>query len=504
MINVQDMTIVEIQDAMDQKQLTARELVLIYLSRIAQIDQCEEGLNAVLEINPDALFVADMLDEERKKGRVRSLLHGIPIMLKDTINTADSMHTSAGSLALADNLAPYDAHVATRLRQAGAIILAKTNMTEFANFMGENMPAGYSSRGGQVISPYNRDCSPSGSSTGSAVAVAARLCSAALGTENFGSINYPAQQNGIVGIKPTMGLVSRYGNVPTTYTLDTIGPMASSVMDAAIVLGVIAGRDEHDPATWTQGEGEPTDYAQFLDRDGLEAARIGIDRAKWDALTGARQDAFNKLLSALEDAGATIVGVGDLAKIISESEIDPVFFYECKSCMNAYLATLRSDLTCTSVQEIIGFNQRHASQALKYGQPMLLHIQNKTSGSLTEPEYLEALAKREGAIRALDEMFATYRVDALLCTQPEIIAPITGFPSMSIPIGSHENRIPIGAYWVARRYDEATLLRITFATESLSIVPHMGVGDLPERLRNERIGIGNASPSHLSPETRSG
>lgn len=466
-MDIQEATITELQEGMNQKQLTARELVLFYLSRIAQIDQCEGGLNAVLEINPDALFIADMLDDERKRGRVRSSLHGIPIMLKDTINTADKMHTSAGSLALADNLAPYDAHVVIRLREAGAIILAKTNVTEFANFMGENMPAGYSSRGGQVISPYNRDCSPSGSSTGSAVAVAAGLCTAALGTENFGSINFPAQQNGIVGMKPTMGLVSRYGNVPTTNTLDIIGPMAGSVMDAAILLGVVAGRDENDPATWTLCEGQPTDYTEFLDQDGLKDARIGIDQEKWDALTGAKQRAFNKLLSTLKEAGAMIVDVKDVSDIISESDIDPVFFYESKSCMNAYLSTLRSDLTCISVQEIIDFNQKHASQALKYGQPMLLHIQNKTSGSLTEPEYLESLLKRERAIQALDGIFDVHKVDALLCTQCEIVAPITGFPSMSIPIGSGENRIPIGSYWIAKRYDEAALLRITGAVEGL-------------------------------------
>jgi amidase len=482
MLDIPKMTIAALQNAMDQKRITARELALFYLSRIAEIDQCEGGLNAVLEVNPDALFIADMLDDERQRGQVRSALHGIPIMLKDTINTADQMHTSAGALALADNLAPYDAHVVTRLRQAGAIILGKTNLTEFANFMGENMPAGDSSRGGQVISPYNRDCSPSGSSTGSAVAVAARLCVAALGTENLGSINYPAQQNGIVGIKPTMGLVSRYGNVPTTSTLDVIGPMAASVVDAAIVLGIIAGRDEHDPATWTQGADASTDYTLTLDRDGLRDARIGTDRERWEALTGTKQQAFGELLSILQDAGATIVDVEDVGEIISESDIDPVFFYECKSCMNAYLATLRSGLTCTSVQEIIDFNQRHASQALKYGQPMLLHVQNKTSGTLTEPEYLASLAKRERAIRALDKVLDSHRVDVLLHTQPEIIAPITGFPSMSIPIGSQVNRIPIGAYWIARRYDEITLLRITYAAETLLDVDC--VSEMLERLQN--------------------
>jgi amidase len=310
---------------------------------------------------------------------------------------------------------------------------------------------------------------------------------AALGTENFGSINYPARQNGIVGIKPTMGLVSRYGNVPTTNTLDVIGPMAASVMDAAIVLGMIAGRDERDPATCTQDAGESTDYTSILDRDGLKDARIGIDREKWEALTGVLQQAFNKLLSTLQDAGATIVEVEDVGKIITERDIDPVFFCEAKSCMNAYLATLRPHLTCTSVKEIIDFNKRHASQTLKYGQPVLLQIQNKTSGALIEPEYLAALAKRERAIRALDDIFDTHRVDVLLCTRPEFVAPITGFPSMSIPIGSQENRIPIGAYWIAKRYDEITLLRITSAAETLldaNCVPEM-----LERLQAELSGF---------------
>jgi amidase len=355
--------------------------------------------------------------------------------------------------------------VVTRLRQAGAIVLGKTNMTEFANFMGQNMPAGYSSRGGQVLSPYNRACSPSGSSTGSAVAVAARLGAAALGMENFGSINYPAQANGIVGIKQTMGLVSRYGNVPTTYTLDTIGPMACLVLDAAIVLGAIAGRDKHDPATWAQGSGESTDYTEFLDGDGLEGARIGIFQESWDALSGARQDAFERLRSTLEDAGTSLVHIEDVSQIISEGEIDPVFFCECRSCMNAYLSTLRPDLTCTSLQDIIAFNQRNAARALKYGQPMLLHAENQTSGAMTEPEYLASLVRREEAIQALDQVLETHPVDVLLCTQPEIVASITGFPSMSLPIGQEEDEMPFGCYWIARRYDEATMLRIAFAVE---------------------------------------
>ncbi len=467
MVQIRGASIEQLQQAMDQSEFTARELVLFYLAQIALIDHCTGGLNAVLEVNPEALFIADNLDEERKRGLLRGPLHGIPILLKDTMNTADKMHTSAGSLALADNLAPYDAHVAARLRRSGAILLGKANMTEFANYMGENMPPGYSSRGGQVLSPFNRDCTPSGSSTGSAVAVAAGLCAAALGTENFGSINYPAQQNGIVGMKPTLGLVSRFGNISTTYTLDTIGPMTGCVADAAILLSCIAGRDEADPSTWARGEETAPDYTRFLNPDGLRGARIGICQEQWAGLTGEEATAFNQMQSLISSAGAVVVDVADAAGLIGESDIDPVFFYECKSCMNAYFATLRPELTCTSLQEIIEFNQQHAAQALKYGQPMLLHAQDQTSGTLTEPEYLEALANRERAIHALDELFETSRVDVLLCTHPEIIAPITGFPSMTLPLGVHANRIPFGSYWIARRYEEGTLIKITGVVERL-------------------------------------
>jgi len=462
-----DATIVDLQRAFREGRLTSRELVLCYLARIAAFDQCEGGLNAVLELNPDALFIADMLDGERARGRVRGPLHGIPILLKDTINTADKMHTSAGSLALADNLAPYDAHVVTRLRTAGAIILGKANMTEFANFMGENMPGGYSARGGQVLSPFNRDRNPSGSSTGSAVAVAAGMCAAALGTENFGSIIYPAMINGIVGLKPTMGLVSRYGNVPTTNTFDVIGPMTRSVADAALVLAAIAGRDDHDPATWTLGEGKTPDYACALHDHGVSGARIGIHRPAWEALPDELAPAFGALRAALEGAGASIVAVGDVGALLAESDVDPVFFCECKACLNAYLATLRPDLTCTTLQQVIDYNARHADRALRYGQAILLEVQSEAWGTLTAPAYLAALEKRERAIVALDALFDAHGVDVLLCTQPEFIAPSTGFPSLTLPIGVRADRIPFGAHWIARRYDEATLLRIAHAAERL-------------------------------------
>jgi amidase len=462
----QEMTISQLQAAMGQVLLSARELVLYCLERIARLDRGKGGLNSVLEVNPEALFIADGLDAERARGKLRGPLHGIPILLKDTINTADSMHTSAGSLALANNLAPYDAHVAARLRAAGAILLGKANMTELANFMGERMPGGYSSRGGQVLSPYDPQASPYGSSSGSAVAVAARLCSAALGTENLGSIVYPAQQSGVVGLKPTLGLVSRHGNLSTTYSLDTIGPMAGCVMDAAIVLGAIAGRDEGDPSTWQQGDGPAPDYAAGLDGEGLRGARIGLPREGGEAACGAHALALARLHGVLREAGAQLIEVEELGPIIAETDVDPIFFCEHKSCLNAYLATLRPGQTCASLEEIIASNRDNPSRALRYGQPILLEVQGGTSGTQTEPAYLRALLRREEAIRRLDALFAQGQLDALLCPGPQIIAPATGFPSLTLPLGCDEKGMPMGCFWMARRYAEGTLLRLAYAVEA--------------------------------------
>ena len=453
-------------------------MVLSYLNRIAKIDKCGDGLNSVLEINPDALFIADELDKALIHGGMIPPLFGIPVLLKDNINTADRLHTGAGSVALADNYAPYDAHVAKCLRKAGALILGKANMTEFANYMTrEGMPSGYSSRGGQVLNPYNRSVTPSGSSSGSAVAVAAGLCAISVGSETSGSIISPAQHNGIVGIKPTLGLVGRSGIVPISTTLDTAGPMARTVRDAAALLGAIAGIDPGDAATHSHNPAINTDYTKHLSGNGLAGMKIGINRYKKPESAGSDEEetkAFNDLCRLLSEAGAELI---DNVNIESGSFTGKIMRYEFKACMNYYLSTLKEASPVKTLKDIIKYNQANAAIALKYGQSLLLDTENNTSGTMTEGEYIEALCEREKAIAKLNNLFNENRLDVLLCENYTDIAPFTGFPSMSIPIGKRKDNLPIGSYWIARRFDEATLLKAAYAAEQvlrLELRPELG------------------------------
>ena len=446
---------------------TVREVVLAYLARIAEIDQCEDGLRSVLEINPDALFIADGMDKKLQSGEDMPPLFGIPILLKDNINTVDRLRTSAGSVALADNYARYDAHIVTRLRQAGALILGKASMTEFANYMSreERMPSGYSSRGGQVVNPYNREKTPSGSSSGSGVAVAAGLCAASVGTETSGSILSPAWHNGIVGIKPTLGLLGRSGIIPISSTLDTAGPMARTVRDAALLLGVMAGIDPDDAATHACRHNDFVDYTEYLREGGPTGIRIGINRAKEAGepeSTEEEKAAFDNLCGLLGANGAVLV---DHVSIDAQAGIGNIMRYEFKACMNYYLSTLRGSAQVNTLKDIVQYNQDHASVALKYGQSLLTDTENNTSGTMTESEYLQALAEREKTIIALDRLFDNNGIDVMLCEAFTNIAPYTGFPCMSIPIGQGRDNMPIGSYWIARRFDEASLLRATYAAE---------------------------------------
>ncbi|MDR0313379.1 MAG: hypothetical protein LBI14_07255 [Treponema sp.] len=458
----------EIHKLYKSKKLSVRKLVMAYLSRIAVIDSGTKGLKSVLELNPDALFIADVMDAKLQKGEELTPLFGIPVLVKDNINTADRLRTSAGSIALADNYAPCDAHIIKNLRKAGALILGKAGMTEFANYMTQNMPSGYSSRGGQVINPFNRKITPSGSSSGSAVATAAGLCTLSIGTETCGSIISPASYNGIVGIKPTLGLVGRSGIVPISSTLDTAGPMTRTVRDAAILLNVIAGYDPDDPATHANNPGQAgsANYTKYLVPDGLKGLKIGINRSltqNVETLRKEEETAFNNECKLAVAAGAVLV---DNVKIPSASAINKIMRYEFKACMNYYLSCLHGS-AIKSLEDIIEYNQSHAALALKYGQTILLDCQNNTSGTMTEPEYLNALAEREKAIADLDKLFDENSIDILLCDAFSSIAPFTGFPSMTIPIGYRKNKVPIGSYWVARRFDEGTLIKATFAMEGL-------------------------------------
>jgi amidase len=435
---------------------TVKDVVLHYLSRVAEIDGGPQGLNSIAEINSDILSIAEALDRELPDLLARGdlpPLFGIVVLLKDNINTHDKLHTTAGSLALADNYAPYDAYIAHLLRQAGAVFLGKANMTEFANYMTrEGMPNGYSSRGGQVVHPYNKAADPSGSSSGSAVAVAAGLCAVSIGTETSGSIISPAGENGIVGIKPTIGLVSQHGCIPISGTFDTAGPMTRSVEDAAVLLGVLAEKD----------------YTGSIKNAGLRGVRIGIKCKKEETENKENQHEaaadFTRLCQLLTEAGAELVGGIDF-----EPEYETrmtIMKHEFKAAMNYYLSTLTHGPS--TLAEIIEYNQANAAAALKYGQSLLLDAQNNSSGTLTEPEYLNALIQREKAIKEFDGLFEKYNVDILLGEAFAYTAPYTGHPSMTIPTGQNpEDKVPFKACFAARKNDEGTLIKVGYALEKL-------------------------------------
>ena len=458
-------SIQEIHAAYKERRTTVTEVVLQYLSRIGEIDSCEGGLKSVIEINPDVVFLAKACDKQMQDMDTLPPLFGIPVLLKDNINTADRLHTTAGSVALACNYAPYDAHIVKLLREAGAIILGKANMTEFANYMSrDGMPSGYSSRGGQVLNPYNREKTPSGSSSGSAVAVAAGFCTVSIGTETSGSILSPAANNGIVGIKPTMGLVSRCGIIPISGTFDTAGPMTRTVEDAAILLNIISGIDTGDPATHLQ-EKSFVDYTKHLCADGLKGVRIGINRSqKLDnfALNEDEKAAFDNLCTVVSEAGAILV---DNVNIDSNFAIGKLMRNEFKACMNYYLSTLGECSKIKTLRDIVEYNQANANIALRYGQSILLDAENNTSGAMVEPEYLEALLERERSVAELDKLFDDISIDIMLCETFTNIAPFTGFPSISVPIGQRTDNMPVGSYWIARRFDEATLIKVAYAVE---------------------------------------
>lgn len=465
-------TILDLQSGMTSGALTAVGLVETYLVRIEAIDRSGPRLNAVLELNPDALAIADALDAERREQGPRSPLHGIPILLKGNIATADRMATTAGSLALAGSIAPQDAFIVQRLRQAGALILGKANLSEWANFRSSRSTSGWSSQGGLTRNPYALDRSGCGSSTGSGVAVAADLCVAAIGTETDGSITCPAAVNGIVGLKPTLGLLSRSGVIPIAHSQDMAGPMARSVTDAAILLGALAG----DRLPFT-------DYTQFLHKDGLRGARIGVARQyfghhpKVDVVMEAS-------LAAIRRLGAEVI---DLAAPLPDDEIGvheiEVLLYEFKAGLDAYLAGLGPDAPVRSMADVIAFNEAHADQVMPYfGQERMLQAQAK--GPLTEVAYLTALAtsKRLAGAEGIDKALAAQQLDAIVapttgpawlidlvngdhyggsCTTP---AAVAGYPHITVPAGFVFG-LPVGISFFAGAWSEPTLLRLAYAFE---------------------------------------
>ncbi|HEX5807804.1 MAG TPA: amidase [Anaerolineales bacterium] len=481
-------TISDLQERMESGELTARRLVELYTQRISEVDKDGPYINSVIELNPDALEIADSLDEERKAGKIRGALHGIPILIKDNIDTADRMQTTSGSLALEGHIAARDAFIVKQLRKAGALILGKTNLSEWANFRGKRSISGWSSRGGLTRNPYALDRSACGSSSGSAAAVAANLCVAAVGTETDGSIICPAQTNGIVGIKPTLGLVSRSGIIPIAHSQDTAGPMARTVADAAILLGAMTGSDSRDAATRLSRKRTFSNYSRFLDRDGLRGARIGVARN----MAGTNPKilkVFENCIEVMKHLGAVIVDPADLLNFDKFGKTEgEVLHYEFKADLNKYLKTVSDTTAVHSMEDVIKFNEENSHRVMPYfGQEHMLEAQEKKS--LRDKKYRDALAKNLRLTRkeGIDAAMRKHKVDALIVpsggpawlidlvngdsntwdmesTSPPAVA---GYPHITVPAG-YVFGLPVGISFIGQAWQEPTLIKFAYAFEQAS------------------------------------
>lgn len=479
-------TINQLRAAMSAGRLTAAALTRQYLRRIRDLDQRGPRLNSVIELNPEANAIAEALDREQRARQARGPLHGIPVLIKDNVATRDQMMTTAGSLALAGSIPPADAFLVARLRAAGAVILGKTNLSEWANFRSTHSTSGWSGRGGLTLNPYVLDRNPSGSSSGSGAATAANLCAVAVGTETDGSITSPASCNGLVGIKPTLGLVSRSGIVPIAHSQDTAGPMARSVADAAILLGCLAGPDADDPATAAAAGRMAPDYTAFLDAAALRGARLGVARKFLGILPGVDR-LMEDALAAMKSAGALINDPADLPShgTYGDGE-DEVLLREFKADLNEYLAWLGPSAPVRSLAEVIEFNERNkAGEMPWFGQELFLKAQAK--GPLTEQAYLDALARNHRLSRdeGIDAVMDRLQLDAIIapttgpaqrtdllwgdrdmggCTTP---AAIAGYPHITVPMGLVEG-LPVGISFFGRPWSEPKLLGLAFAFEQMA------------------------------------
>ena len=478
-------TISDLQERMESGELSARRLAELYTERISEIDKNGPYLNSVIELNPDALEIADTLDAERKAGKTRGPLHGIPILIKDNIDTADRMQTTAGSLALEGHFAAKDAFIVKQLRKAGALILGKTNLSEWANFRGKNSVSGWSSRGGLTRNPYALDRSASGSSSGSGAAVAANLCVVAVGTETDGSIISPSHTNGIVGIKPTLGLLSRSGIIPIAHSQDTPGPMARTVTDAALLLGAMVGVDSQDPATKGSRKRGSSNYTKMLDRDGLRGARIGVARN----MVGTNPRVtkiFEHCVEVLKHLGAIVIDPADVPNFDKFGKTEEeVMNYEFKADLNKYLKSLDGTARVRSLEDVIKFNEDNNYKVMPYfGQERMLDAQE--TKSLREKKYRDALAKNLRLTRkeGIDAAIRRHKLDALIVpsgvparlidlvngdasnwdgksTSP---AAVAGYPHITVPAGFIFG-LPVGISFFAQAWQEPTLIRFAYAFE---------------------------------------
>jgi amidase len=460
-------SIAQLQALMISKKISSLELVKHYQDRISSLDK--NALNSVLEVNPDALKIAQKLDAERASGVSQGALHGIPILLKDNINTADKLHTSAGSLALQQSRALEDAALVAKLRAAGAIVLGKTNMTEWANFISTNMPNGYSSKGGQVLNPYDKSFDTGGSSSGSGVAVAADLCAVAVGTETSGSILSPANNNSVVGIKPTVGLISRRGIIPIAASQDTAGPMARTVEDAAILLGAMTGFDTRDTAT--KGAKSLSDYTVFLEKDGLKGMRLGVPRAYfWQHIKEEQKPILEAALIALQDGGAVLIDPAEIDSAQTVADLSyTVLLYEFKRDLNKYLRTLAPEFP-RSLLEVIRYNENNHKKMLRYGQTLLLAAQSTSGVNADIYKFTRAEDLRLSRQRGIDATLKKHKLDALVMPMywGAQIGAKAGYPSVCVPAGYASDGNPVGITFMGTAWSEPTLIRAAYAFEQLT------------------------------------
>jgi len=477
-----EVTIADLQAGMISRKFTARSLTEQYLARIEQIDRRGPAVNSVIELNPDAVAIAEALDKERKGKGARGPMHGIPMLIKDNIDTADRMQTTAGSLALMGAHPSRDSFVAQKLREAGAVILGKTNLSEWANIRSSHSVSGWSGRGGLTKNPYALNRNPCGSSSGSGAAVAANLCALAVGTETDGSVVCPSSANGIVGIKPTLGMISRAGIIPIAHSQDTAGPMARTVRDAALLLNALTGADPRDNST-AEGAGKVEgDYTRFLDPNGLRGARIGVAR-KYFGFSDSVDDLMSSVIDEMKRQGAVFVDPADLE---SHGKFDDteftVLLYELKADLNAYLAS-RPDAPVHSLKDIIAFNERNKSEEMPYfAQDIFLKAEAK--GPLSSKEYLDALEANHRLSRAegIDGVMDKFHLDAIMAPTgspawlTDLVngdhsgggssnaAAVAGYPDITVPAGFIAG-LPVGVSFFGRAWSEPTLLKIAYGFE---------------------------------------
>jgi amidase len=473
---------------MAEGRYTARRVTELYLARIAEMDRAGVALHSIIETNPEAVAIGEELDRERASKGARGPLHGIPVLLKDNIDTADRMTTTAGSLALEGSIPPRDSHVAERLRAAGAVLLAKANMSEWANIRSNRSSSGWSARGGQCRNPFVLDRNPCGSSSGSGAAVSANFGAIAVGTETDGSIVCPASANGVVGIKPTIGLVSRAGIIPISHTQDTAGPLCRTVADAAALLTALAGGDPRDPATAAAKGKVAPDYTTFLDKGGLNGARIGVAREKFFGYSDAADRMAEAALGVLRREGAILVDPADIphAGTYDEAEL-AVLLFELKADLNAYLATLGASARVRTLADVIAFNEQHREEEMPYfGQELFLQAQEK--GPLSTPAYRKALdtCRRLSRSSGIDAVMTKHRLDAIVAPtgnpawptdlvngdhftgSSSTPAAVAGYPSVSVPMGFAWG-LPVNLSFFGRPWSEPTLIRIAYAFEQITM-----------------------------------